>query len=119
MNPINAKLISKNNPNVDQDRITYTILQEDHGNGFGDLLHEFFDPFVGQSNDCGCPGYQDVLNVWTPEHIEQNLDTIAKWLCEEASKRRIPHSRLATKLLLKALLIYHRSILIREQDGSD
>ena len=63
--------------------------------------------FFKYNNTCGCPGREDILNSWTPAYIRKNMDLVVHWICQEAISRKLPHSKLATKMLLVSLLHYH------------
>ena len=74
------------------------------GNGFGTRLHALISPFLSEIEGCKCPGHRDILDIWTPEYIEKNIDRVVQWLAYEARKRSIPFSYIATRLSLLALL---------------
>jgi hypothetical protein len=74
------------------------------GNGFGSRLHALISPFLSEIEGCRCPGHRDILDIWTPEYIEKNIDRVVQWLAHEARKRSIPFSYIATRLSLLALL---------------
>lgn len=74
------------------------------GNGFGSRLHALISPFLSEIEGCKCPGHRDILDIWTPQYIEKNIDRVVQWLAHEARKRSIPFSYIATRLSLLALL---------------
>lgn len=74
------------------------------GNGFGSRLHALISPFLSEIEGCRCPGHRDILDIWTPQYIEKNIDRVVQWLAHEARKRSIPFSYIATRLSLLALL---------------
>jgi hypothetical protein len=90
---------------------------KEEGEGFGSLLHLWFGMFFKDSDTCGCSGHEDILDSWTPAYIRKNLDLVVGWICQEAIKRKLPHSKLATKMLLVSLLHYH-TINTRKAKGS-
>lgn len=77
---------------------------EQLGNGFGSRLHALISPFLSEIEGCKCPGHRDILDIWTPQYIEKNIDRVVQWLAFEARKRSIPFSYKATRLSLLALL---------------
>lgn len=74
------------------------------GTGFGSRLHALISPFLSEIEGCRCPGHRDILDIWTPQYIEKNIDRVVQWLAHEARKRSIPFSYIATRLSLLALL---------------
>jgi hypothetical protein len=74
------------------------------GNGFGSRLHALISPFLSEIEGCKCSGHRDILDLWTPEYIQKNIDRVVQWLAYEARKRSIPFSYIATRLSLLALL---------------
>lgn len=74
------------------------------GNGFGSRLEALISPFLSEVEGCKCPGHKDILDIWTPQYIEKNIDRVVQWLAHEARNRSIPFSYKATRLALLALL---------------
>lgn len=74
------------------------------GSGFGSRLHALISPFLSEIEGCKCPGHRDILDIWTPQYIEKNIDRVVQWLAHEARKRSIPFSYIATRLSLLVLL---------------
>lgn len=74
------------------------------GDGFGSRLHALISPFLSEVEGCKCHGHKDILDLWTPEYIQKNIDRVVQWLAYEARKRSIPFSYIATRLALLALL---------------
>ena len=107
LNAINAKLITKHNKEISQESLDAIILQEADGKGFGSLLHSVFGIYFKDSSTCGCSGHEDILNSWSPEYIKKNIDKVVFWICQSAINRKLPHSKLAIKMLLVSLLHYH------------
>jgi len=73
-------------------------------NGFGTRLHNTLGLILADLPDCKCPGHRDILDVWTPGYIHENMDSIINWLQTEAVKRGVPFFRPFVRLLLKTLL---------------
>jgi hypothetical protein len=71
---------------------------------FGTKLSNTLSIFFQKSEGCGCKGYQDILDLWTPSHIRKNLDTVIDWLQKEAKTRGLPFFRPAVRFLLLGLL---------------
>jgi len=84
--------------------LTDPDLMNQLGNGFGSRLHALISPFLSEIEGCKCPGHRDILDIWTPQYIEKNIDRVVQWLAHEARKRSIPFSYIATRLSLLALL---------------
>lgn len=84
--------------------LTDPDLMNQLGNGFGSRLHALISPFLSEIEGCRCPGHRDILDIWTPQYIEKNIDRVVQWLAHEARKRSIPFSYIATRLSLLALL---------------
>lgn len=80
------------------------LLLSSLGEGFGSRLHALISPFLSEIDGCKCPGHRDILDIWTPQYIEKNIDRVVQWLAFEARKRSIPFSYKATRLSLLALL---------------
>ncbi len=93
------------NPSIDTEKLLAIV--DGESEGFGTRLANTLGWFIPQEPGCKCPGYQDLLDTWTPEYIRANLDRVVGWLQNEAEVRRIPFSRTLTKLLLQALLQFH------------
>ena len=75
------------------------------GNGFGTKLANLFKQLsLSEVKGCECPGHQDILDLWTPEYIRQNIDKVLDWLAKESKRRRIPFLRPITKRILLSLL---------------
>ena len=76
-----------------------------------------FGIFFEDSDTCGCSGHQDILDSWTPAYIKKNIDSVVFWICQAAIARKLPHSKLATKMLLVGLLHYHEITNTRKAKG--
>ena len=95
---------SERNSNILALDLTNPDLMSQLGNGFGSRLHALISPFLSEIEGCKCPGHRDILDIWTPQYIEKNIDRVVQWLAHEARKRSIPFSYIATRLSLLALL---------------
>lgn len=78
------------------------------GHGFGSKLESIFGMLFRKSTGCRCDDHQAILDLWTPEYVEQNLSTVIDWLQEESANRGIPFSRFWMEKLLKQLLSQHK-----------
>jgi hypothetical protein len=103
LNIYTAGLIVANDPTQDMDNLVNTMLSTKKG--FGTTLATVFKPFFQELPNCECPGHEDILNIWTKEYIQSNLETVIKWLQTEAYRRSIPFSPMLTRLFLKSLLL--------------
>lgn len=103
LNIYTAGLVVKHNPKQDMNQLI-AVISEEH-EGFGSTLAKAFAPFFQEIPDCQCPGHQDVLDIWTKEHILENLEEVIRWLRTEAYRRDIPFSPKLCRLFLKSLLI--------------
>jgi hypothetical protein len=75
------------------------------GTGFGTKLANLFKQLsLSEVRGCECPGHQDILDLWTPEYIRQNIDKVLDWLAKESKRRRIPFLRPITRRILLTLL---------------
>lgn len=72
--------------------------------GFGTRLANTLAMVITETKGCGCAGHKDILDVWTEPYIRDNLEKVIDWLQTEATNRRLPFSRILTRLLLKSLL---------------
>ena len=82
------------------------------GTGFGTKLANLFKQLsLSEVKGCECPGHQDILDLWTPEYIRQNIDKVLDWLAKESKRRRIPFLRPITKRILLTLLQSYASSL--------
>lgn len=73
-------------------------------NEFGTRLSNTIGLILVPTPDCGCPGHKDILDVWTPKYVNENIEHVIAWLQYEAIKRSLPFSRRLCKLLLLGLL---------------
>ena len=99
-----SSLTSERNSNILALDLNNPDLINQLGNGFGSRLHALISPFLSEIEGCKCPGHRDILDIWTPQYIEKNIDRVVQWLAHEARKRSIPFSYIATRLSLLALL---------------
>lgn len=103
LNIYTAGLILQNDPSQNMDSLVKTMLGTQKG--FGSTLAAMFKPFFQELPNCECPGHEDILNTWTKEYIQSNLETVIRWLQTEAYRRSVPFSPMLTRLLLKSLLL--------------
>lgn len=99
---LNIHTLTIAGPNVDISHIQSII--DGTSTGFGTRLQSVLGVFFRSSQGCGCNGHKDILDVWTPDYICQNLNTVIEWLQTEASRRRIPFSRFLVRQLLVSIL---------------
>jgi len=74
------------------------------GTGVGTKLASILKPFLSEVKGCGCKGRQDILDLWTPEYIKNNIDRVITWLGDSARKRKIPFSPTLTRYLLLTII---------------
>ena len=89
------------NPTLDTEVLRKVISGE--GDGFGKALAITFGLFE-RTPTCKCNGLEDILNVWTPDFVRKNLNSVITQLELEARNRSLPFSRLLAKVLLLGLL---------------
>lgn len=76
------------------------------GHGFGTRLSNLLGNLGirSLSGVCDCGTHKDILDLWTPDYIRQNIDQVVEWLAREAGRRRLPFSYRLTRFLLLRLL---------------
>jgi hypothetical protein len=99
---LNIHTLTIAGPNVDISHIQSVI--DGTSTGFGTRLQSVLGVFFRSEKGCGCNGHKDILDVWTPEYIRENLETVIEWLHTEARNRRIPFSRFLVRQLLESVL---------------
>lgn len=93
----------KYNQTLSKDKLLQVISGE--GDGFGKTLAITFSlSLLSKTPTCKCDGLEDILNVWSPTFIRNNLDSVITQLEVEARNRSLPFSRLLAKVLLLSLL---------------
>ena len=102
LNPHTLALAYDNNRALDISHIQAVI--DGTSPGFGERLANTIGLFFRSVAGCGCEGHKDILDVWTKEYIQDNLDTVIDWLQTEAKTRGLPFSRVLVRLLLLGLL---------------
>lgn len=95
-------LAMRQNPDINISHIESVI--DGTSTGFGTRLANTLGLIIKPESGCGCQGHRDVLDVWTEPYIKENLEKVIDWLQTEATNRRLPFSRILTRLLLKSLL---------------
>lgn len=102
LNTVTLTIAYSQNPKIDTTYIQSIIDGEEVG--FGTRLSRLFGLILIETPNCGCKGHADILDVWTPSHIKENMDKVIDWLQNEARLRKIPFSRALTRTLLHTLL---------------
>lgn len=95
-------LAVRENSNIDISHIESVI--DGSSTGFGTRLANTLGMTIKPKEGCGCAGHKDILDVWTEPYIRDNLEKVIDWLQTEATNRRLPFSRILTRLLLNSLL---------------
>jgi len=102
LNRYTLTLAVRENSNIDISHINAVI--DGTSSGFGTRLSNTLGMIIKPKSGCGCAGHKDILDVWTEDYIRNNLEKVIDWLQTEATNRRLPFSRILTRLLLKSLL---------------
>lgn len=102
LNVYTLSLAAQANPQVDAQK-AHEIM-DGTLSGFGTKLASVFAWAVKARSGCGCKGHQDVLDMWTKEYIQENLDKVIDWLETEAKARHIPFARSIARVMLLGIL---------------
>jgi hypothetical protein len=57
--------------------------------------------YLTSTPDCPCREHAEQMNAWGPDECERQLPRIVAWLRDQASRRGLPFSDLAARLLIR------------------
>jgi hypothetical protein len=70
--------------------------------GPGAYLKEMFSWFfLNATADCPCEEHAAQMDAWGPDGCSERMETILDWIQEEATRRRLPFSRILTERLVR------------------
>jgi hypothetical protein len=67
----------------------------------GSQLKNLLAFFGIKATDCRCNARAAIMNSWSVQQCEENIDTIVGWLAEEAASRGVPFLNAVGRLLVK------------------
>lgn len=91
-------------------------IKQANSEGPGTELKKILARFATLTEDCGCNGKANIMNIWGPEECTRRMPEIVGWLREEANKRWpatkvIPIDWAIEKLVRKAIKRASRKML--------